>query len=183
MVMLRETLGPEHFVRTLVTYLVAVALTLHMLLGCCRHHAHDSASVCCTAASLNSHDETAEHKAADHDHDGDCPHHGDDVAMDEHAGHHDLDLHDADHQKSGHQDCDHNKPDSQQESCGEKCSFVAANRVSIELDAAVVALGAFASAAEVAPANEFVVRRWEAWGASDAPPPIRLHLLHQLLLI
>ena len=178
MVMLRETLGPEHFVRTLVTYLVAAALTLHMLLGCCLHHAHDSASACCPAASLNSHDEIAELEAADHDHDGECSRHGDDVAMDEHGDHYD-----ADHQKSDHWNCDHNKPNSQQESCGEKCSFVAANRVSIELDAAVVALGAFASAAEVAPANEFVVRRWEAWRASDAPPPIRLHLLHQLLLI
>lgn len=178
MVMLPETLGPEHFVRTLVTYLVAAALTLHMLLGCCWHHAHESASVCCTreshnGASCDAHDEIAELEA-DHDHhDGDCPHDGDDLARAE----------DATHQDSDHEDGHHNKPGSQHESCGEKCSFVSASRVNVELDASVVALGAFASVAEVAPANEFVVRRLEAWGASDAPPPIRLHLLHQLLLI
>ena len=41
----------ENLVHTLVTNLVAASLTLHMLLGCCWHHAHESNSV------------AAEHKA------------------------------------------------------------------------------------------------------------------------
>ncbi|MBA4016288.1 MAG: hypothetical protein C0483_03785 [Pirellula sp.] len=178
MVMLRETFWPEHFVRTFVTYLVAAALTLHMLLGCCRHHAHATASSCCGATSCDTHGDTAELEAAAHDHHGGCPHHGDDHAAAELAEHQD-----ADHQGVEHQDCEHKKPDSRHESCGAKCSFVSVNRVSVELDVAVVALGAFAAASVVTPENGFVVRRLDGWGASDAPPPLRLHLLHQLLLI
>lgn len=179
MVMLPETLGPEHFVRTFVTYLVAAALTLHMLLGCCLHHAHETASACCNAAARDAHDETAQSEEANHEHhDGDCPQHGDGVARVDDAEHHDFD-----HQDGDHHDGDHSKPDSRRESCGEKCSFVAASRVSIELDGAVVALGGFASAEIVATESELVVRRREAWSAAAAPPPIRRHLLHQLLLI
>lgn len=178
MVMLPETLGPEHFVRTFVTYLAAAAVTLHMLLGCCLHHAHETASACCNAAARDGRDASAESEAAHHEHDdGDCPQHGDDVARVDDAEHHDFD-----HEDGDQQDGDHNKPDSRQESCGEKCSFVAASRVSIELDGAVVALGGFASAEIAATESELVVRRREAWSAA-APPPIRLHLLHQLLLI
>lgn len=178
MVMLPETLGREHFVRTLVTYLAAAAVTLHMLLGCCWHHAHASGSDCRTAAICDTHDGEMQREVADHDHHVDCPHHDADADATEHADHSEFDRH-GDHSRQG----DQHQSGSQHESCGEKCSFVAANRVNCELDAAVVVFGAFATAEVVATENEFVVRRFEARGASDAPPPLRLHLLHQLLLI
>jgi len=62
-------LGPSgSLVNRILSHLVAVLLSLHMLLGCCWHHAHACSSACQTAATA-----ACGHADGDDD-DGHCQH-------------------------------------------------------------------------------------------------------------
>jgi len=162
-------LGTEFVVRLVVSHLVIVALALHAVLGCCRHHAHDSdvAGVLVEGESTASmHDcrhGSHERELVDHD--------------DEHE-HEPVGRHSTEHHSTGHEPDDH-APGS----CGDTCQFVAVNRVQFNevLDAAVPDLLPAEASADAA--IVCVALRVSREQAAVDPPPLRLHLLYQLLLI
>jgi hypothetical protein len=52
-----------------ISSLVTASLALHMLLGCCWHHAHAEAAECAEISADHDHDE---HSPVDHDHSKSC---------------------------------------------------------------------------------------------------------------
>ena len=142
--------------RTVVSHLVAVALTLHTLLGCCWHHAHES--------DANVAQVEIESTASAH---GCCHSHRA----------HDLVEHDED-QSIPSDPVDHS-PDA----CGETCQYVSVSRVQVDSLVDLAVLDFLPAESSVASAIGNSVLRFGTSDAAVYPPPLRLHLLHLLLLI
>jgi hypothetical protein len=149
-------------VRAFVSTAVAVAVALHAVLGCCWHHVHAAEAVVGVEAD---HVEAVAHGCCHH-----CRH--DDVAEhadESHALSDDADRHDSEPHAPG--------------PCTEKCDDVAVGRAQTN-DAKVRAAADFLPALDqpvLHPAR--TVSRFESADAAVDPPPLRLHLLLQLLLI
>ena len=152
--------------RSIVTYLITTVLALHTLLGCCWHHAHDAIAYAAVHTA-----EVQESRAMT-------------SAIVGHCCRRQLDqpelvtgaadfADDQEHESSG--------PD--QDPCNDRCTFVSTDRVQVDSLRDAFALGFLAPEVAAQLAGEFVYRRWEIRSASDVVPPLRLHLLHQLLLI
>lgn len=143
--------------RQLISIVSAVLLAAHVSVGCCAHHEHARDGRACITF------------AAPHDH-----HHGD-------AARHDHDHGHAAH----HGECDHSAPQHDHQPgdhhCGEgHCSFLAACRVGVpELasDYAIVPPNAVMLLAQVGP--QAVAQS----ALPDDSPPVRPHLVKQVLLI
>jgi hypothetical protein len=160
-------------VRTILAYLAAAALTLHVLLGCCLHHDHP---ICLTGACCELHGEAAvgedqgrhdDHEGHDHD---SCPtahEEHDRVAATEHES-----------------EPDHTPAEPCPGSCGDRCVFVSTVRFQLEqpLDLASFDLSLLALP-QVAANLRLGGTRFESLDATADPPPLRLHLLQQRLLI
>lgn len=153
-------------VRSVVSYIVVAALTLHTLLGCCWHHAHASA-----IDSLHVDAEkapTASHCCCHH-------HHGDvESEHDEAVPSDAIEVSELGRDRQAPAPCS--------DSCEGKCQFVSTSRATIEQP--IVQGFAWilpATTLEVVCKNacvRFVTRR------TTAPPlPMRVHLWNQLLLI
>jgi len=81
------------------------------------------------------------------------------------------------------EDSEHGNPEPCPGSCVDKCVLVAAPRVQLELDGSAVlppvAMSAWQAPLDLGPSPaEFAARH-----AATYPPPERIHLLYQLLLI
>ena len=149
--------------RTLVTYLVAAALTLHMLLGCCWHHAHESSVIASEpkqAQKIEAPVPVSPKRCC-------CHRHQPKVLVQESEPSKDK------------QDAPRDRP----ESCGQKCSFVTTNRVQVDQVLDIAPLSFLSVVVSVESANGLTYIRLESRGVPAAPPPVRIHLLHQLLLI
>lgn len=141
-----------------VTHLVAVAITLHSVLGCCWHHAHETvvqtkdANECKPVEPMT----------------GCCCH--------RHRPEVEPKQTDSESQRlpaEGH--------DS--ESCGDKCQYVASARLQLDdLTSTTLFAGVPSIDEAIATPSHVGVHFGFDAGAVD-PPPVRLHLLHQLLLI
>lgn len=152
--------------RSVISYIVVAALTLHALLGCCWHHAH---------ASTEEVVHVDAEKPASVGHCC-CHHHHDDVAVE----HDDDAVPDA--IETPQLDQDRQAPVPCSDSCGVKCQFVSTNRTQIEQP--VVQHDIWLPSAtipEIAGGICFV--RFETRRTTAPPLPIRLHLWNQLLLI
>ncbi|MBA4017542.1 MAG: hypothetical protein C0483_10255 [Pirellula sp.] len=80
-------------------------------------------------------------------------------------------------------DREHESSVPHQDSCDDRCTFVSTDRIQIDSLRDAFAIGFLAPDVAAQLAGEFVCRRWEIRSALDVVPPLRLHLLHQLLLI
>lgn len=143
--------------RSLVSIVVAVAVILHMVLGSCWHHAHEPVAKLALAQT-----ETPPPVKACR-----CQHHQS-----------------REHEKQLDQCPSDKEPvDKCPGSCGEKCVYLSANRVQVDqsLDLALF------NSLPLEPLSVLVagpsIARYESDDATVDPPPLRLHLLHQLLLI
>ena len=151
--------------RTLVTYLVAASLTLHMLLGCCWHHAHEgNAGAKETKAPASIKKEVAGGTKRCR-----CHRHQPQVT--------------APQQKPA--DNRHDIPVGESDTCGEKCSFVTTNRVQVDQDQLQGGSSFGHLVCVISPEQTpgLTYRRSEIRDRPETPPSVRLHLLHQLLLI
>lgn len=142
--------------RIVVTHLVTVALTLHTLLGCCWHHTHKSDA---TVAQV----EVESTKSAPS-----CCH-----------SHQALDLDEHDENRSAPSD----PVDHSSDSCGETCQYVSVNRVQVDNLVDLAVLDFLPAEKPVPSAFGNTVLRYGPGDAAVYPPPLRLHLLHLLLLI
>ena len=160
--------------RKLLTYLAAAALTLHVLLGCCLHHDH---AICVTGACCELHHDDAaacEDQGPRDDHDG----HDHDSCPTTHDGHDHLAAteHESEPDQTPAEPCSG--------SCGDRCVFVSTVRVQLEqpLNTAAFDL-ALHGISDVAAGLGWGRVRFESLDATADPPPLRLHLLQQRLLI
>jgi hypothetical protein len=174
-------------VRALISTLVATAVALHSVLGCCWHHAH-AAEGCEPTAQVAGHDEH-EHEVAsqESEHPCGCPHrHAADLADERPAALAEDCRHgDLEHGDLQHGEHDHGGPCPQPcpGSCVDKGLLVAAPRVQLEHVVSTVLPAALSTARQSS--LEFKPSPAEFAGrpAATYPPPERLHLLYQLLLI
>jgi len=176
-------------VRSIVSLVVAVAVTLHSLLGCCWHHAH------CAEATVDEHRPAA------------CP------ATHGCCGHDEADDHDREHadepgaselsamERSASEcpasecpptGCDetvasepagHEHPEPCSDSCSDKVFVVTTARVPIEHSPATVFAAIAATRFDVSAEIRATLAEYGSRDAATYPPPTRLHLLHRSLLI
>lgn len=146
--------------RAVISITVAVVVALHTVLGCCWHHAHEAAAGVIEREAASA--EPVAKRSCGHGHADEAK----SVAHD--SAEHDASEHDS------HGSCP--------EPCDAKCDALALTRVQHD---GVAALSVFAWVATVAqPVRSTAVLDAKAGRLDEqAPPPIRLHLLHQLLLI
>jgi hypothetical protein len=149
-------------VRTLVSHLVAVAVTLHTLLGCCWHHAHEPVA---TVAQV----ETAQSETK-------AP-----VPVKSCRCHR--------HQAREFAKQEQNRPTRQEpvdrcpNTCGDKCVYVSTDRVQLDHPLILTSFDLTPAAPQSDLAMGLSISRYESDDATVDPPPLRLHLLYQLLLI
>lgn len=143
--------------RSVVSYLVVVTLALHALLGCCWHHAHEP------DARL-SQVEVQSTRAVES---CDCHRHGA------------RELAENDQKPP----VPSTPVDHSSDSCGNKCQYVAVSRVQVDHSLDFSVLDFLPAESSVASSSEITAVRYGSDGAPIGPPPLRLHLLHQLLLI
>jgi hypothetical protein len=143
----------EVLMRALVSNLTALLLVIHAMIGCCHHHWH-SAAECGGAMALTATCDC-------------CPQH--------------PSAADADHPANDHKPCE---PCSGSLECLGVCKFLPSSRVQLDCsddegDCLLVAV--VDSLAAIDAIHHVNVSRRA--GPRDALPPIRLHLLHQRLLV
>lgn len=143
--------------RALVTHLVALAITLHTLLGCCWHHAHETVVA---VAEVQAKTPTPIKRCGCHRHQAE-------------------ELAKEDEHHSEKQEPVENRPTP----CGEKCQYVAAGGVKLDAPTASVSFDLLPAVDQPVLTPVLTALLFESEDASVDPPPLRLHLLHQLLLI
>lgn len=138
---------------------VAAMLSIHALLGCCWHHAHG-----CIVCELVMHEAASPQVSPK----ASCCHH----------------EHNAAPHEPSHQDPTHQAPCECQIDCRGTCAFLptprapAIDRDSAPADCFVACLPAIATS-RIGPSLS-----WQfGSGPAQLEPPLRLHLLHQILLI
>jgi hypothetical protein len=184
-------------VRTLISTLVATAVALHSVLGCCWHHAHAWESdghehVCGEDHGIGTDWVAAcsEEEHSDHDH-GDCPHaaaRGDELIARSDLHRSAIDLANIAHEEpSGHES--HSAPYGGEEPCRDECPGPCDGQygpVSVRVQIA------FSSPASLPPALVSAAPPATGLGLTAAvrefdagayPPHERPHLLRRLLLI
>jgi hypothetical protein len=143
-------------VNRFVSIAVAVVVALHTVLGCCWHHAH-AATVALPHQNAASAESAPAKKCCHHHHDE--PQHADDEPAAEHS----------------HHSC----PDQ----CDDKCEAPALLRVQHDDVVSLPLIDWMAAPTEPVVVPAVVVARVDRSDGHLKPPPLRLHLLHQLLLI
>lgn len=142
--------------RALVSHIVAVAVTLHALLGCCWHHAHESVVA---VAETEAKAPAPVKKCC-------CKHH-----------------HEPELAQEEHHSTDQDPVDRCPNTCGDKCVYVGVNRVQLDHALILTSFDLVTAAPQYDLATDLSISRFESDDATVDPPPLRLHLLHQLLLI
>lgn len=145
--------------RALVSNLVALAMILHAVLGCCWHHAHETTSPVSIAEVDAQPAVTVKH----------CCCHSHQV------------------EELAQQDNHRSETDAPAEPCrapcGEKCQYVVVSRVQLDSPVAWHSFDLLPSVDQPILSPGLTTLTFESGDASVDPPPLRLHLLHQLLLI
>lgn len=144
--------------RAVVSTAVAVIVALHAVLGCCWHHAHETVAATVTAPAKAAESVKA-NRCCCHRYQSDEP------------------------KPVGRDSSQQGSPESCPAPCDKKCDAPAVFRVHLD-DVALVPLFAwFATFAQPVLTPAVFTSRADLADEELQPPPIRLHLLHQLLLI
>lgn len=86
--------------------------------------------------------------------------------------------------KEGERHSEKQEPsDHSPDPCGEKCQYVAAGGVKLDTPTASVSFDLLPAVDQLVLTPVLTASSFESEDASVDPPPLRLHLLHQLLLI
>lgn len=155
--MLQQGARLRFHVRTVISILVAVSVALHSVLGCCWHHAHETESATVEVARKPA--ETVRRCCC-------------------HRHHSEAETTAAETESQ-----EHNSGERDSAPCGEKCQYVAAARVQLDdLNSNwLIAWLPLIDGPIVEPVHN--PSRVHIDTTAADPPPVRLHLLHQLLLI
>ncbi|MGD9645610.1 MAG: hypothetical protein AB7U73_07855 [Pirellulales bacterium] len=138
-----------------VSSLISATLLLHAVLGCCWHHEHVPAVGCQSANNV-----VGSHRhPADADHGCGC-----------------------NHQSGGQHESEEPCPGDSH--CQGVCTYLPPQKTSFEIPLTVTPLAIVASIDPLADCSSAAVPSWlDALFCTAAPPPVRLHLAQQVLLI
>lgn len=134
--------------------MMAFSLLIHALLGCCCHHAHDAAGSCEPPVAL-----AVESGCCQHDH-GDCGNHRD-----------------KQHGQPSHDPCKGHS------TCHGICTFLPVQKSQLSSLHLLAPIDFAAIGPAVCETQVGALNRIERVHDHAAKPPLRLHLLHQILLI
>lgn len=152
--------------RSVLSLTVAAAVAVHAVLGCCWHHAHVA-----EAADVESTEPAPQPKAHSCCH----GHHAHEVAEPAHQ----LAEQDAAQIDSHQDDPSHHCPTP----CSRKCEVASNGRVQVDESGTDFTLDVSLGLSSPVVEPIVVARKFALDDGIAEPPPVRLHLMHQLLLI